>query len=354
MGKNTQLLAMQNELAILGALGRQIWCREKELQLITGMSSYMVEVTTMRLADRGMIHRIKQKHGAGAFCTLRTAGSRYLAIPHRKDVSIPDSWPHDALAVQTLFFLKKTYDSDATVHTESVLRKNHDPSNGKIVDGKLVSKLFGDISIEQEMSKKDGAPLRSQSKAIVRRALAGEKTVISYPYPPANTSSKFDHEKRQLQALQTAIFEAVIQASKIDEVVDHIYFCRIQFASLRDFANVMPSNFSLISLRNLAPNLTLNVKSAGKHYKFDDKPLLQFGGYGPIIGTELFTISDRFKVRCKVEDVGYEQTVECTYNDRISIPLDLSGCRPGNWPATRAVLEKQISEWLDRRIEVAR
>lgn len=232
-GKNGQELGIENELKMLECIKEQGWVREHELHLITGMSQYTVGQVSRRLASKGQIYRERRLGNAGYFLRLLSDGAERVDGKSGKDVKIPKSWRHDALAIQSLHHLSQVF--DCSFETEAQLRHRH--KSGKLSDGSLVSDM-GECYFEQELSRKSGEILHKQSRNIVRVAAGGTTCYIAYPYPPGICGG-IDHEIRQTSSLRKHLGDADAKNIKL---------VRCHFYSRLEFENMHASSFEIIDL----------------------------------------------------------------------------------------------------------
>ncbi len=191
-----QELGLWNEDALLQCIQAQGWVRAYEASLLCGMSEFTVGVVSRRLEKKGWIHR-KRLHGnAGHFLWLTCAGADKLECKFDAELKVPDSWAHDALAIQTLHYLAGAYACKFV--TEKVMQRG--ALSGKFPDGKLVHGLTL-FYFEQEHARKSGALLRSQTSTVARLANEGRVCFVAYPYP-VETCGPVDHETRQTNSLR--------------------------------------------------------------------------------------------------------------------------------------------------------
>jgi len=247
---NCQELGLINEKILLNCINTQNWIREKEASLLTGMSEYTVGQVSRRLAERGQIFREKLGGGAGFFMRLRAKGAARIDGKSGKDIDVPNSWKHDALALQTLHFLSKKF----ACEMESEMQIRHMQNElSKIPDGRLISNEF-EVHIEQEFSKKSGVPLRYQSACVADWASRGIFTFIAYPYGDFVDGS-VNHEIRQANSIREIWG---------DSSAPHIKFLRCHFDSLLDFHHLNVARFEIIDL----PKIQSTQSSANRHSKF--------------------------------------------------------------------------------------
>ena len=163
-----------------------------------------------------------------------------------KDVDIPKSWAHDALAIQTLHALAQQLNCD--YETEASLR-HHLPRSGKIPDGCLISpseKYY----FEQENSRKSGRRwLQRQTDEVIKQAQLGRICFVAYPYPAAICGG-IDHETRHTNALRHKWGSPV---------APNIRLVRCHFDSHIAFQNMHVSRVEVIELPEL-----INTPAAGK------------------------------------------------------------------------------------------
>lgn len=178
-GKTRSLL---NETALLSCLKSQGWIRESEAALIIDMSPNSLGKVCRKLASNGEIFRDRPLGDAGMFLKLQTPGANRVNGKSGKDVEIPKSWAHDALAIQSLYLLSKHL--GCGFETESALRRLiQSNKDEKLPDGRLVADAT--YHFEQELSRKSGPHLRKQSETICQLASSGTTCYISYPFPPS-------------------------------------------------------------------------------------------------------------------------------------------------------------------------
>jgi len=230
--QNGQELGLLNELRLLDCIKTQGWVRETEAAVICGMSSYMVGQVGRRLATRGEIYRDRPHGNAGFFLRLKAAGADRVDGKSGKDVTIPHSWRHDALAVQVLGYLSGIH--GCSFETEAEIR--HSCISGKIADGLLINNGES-FPIEQEFSRKSGAHMRKQTLEIARLAATGKLCFISYPYPP-ECSNRVDHETRLINAFHAISGNVTYQNIKL---------VRCNFDTHLAFLNMQPSHFEIVA-----------------------------------------------------------------------------------------------------------
>ena len=159
--KSGQETGLENELKMLLCIMSQRWVRENELQLITGMSKYTVGQVSRRLAERNQISRAREFGNAGYFLRLLPAGAERISEKLGKGVTIPKSWKHDAMAIQTLHFLADKH--NAKFETDASVRRHI--KAGKFPDGRLIA----DNQVyyfEQERARKSGGICASKPKQL--------------------------------------------------------------------------------------------------------------------------------------------------------------------------------------------
>ncbi len=232
-GKNGQELGIENELKMLECIKIQGWIREHELHLITGMSSYTVGQVSRRLADKNQIYRERFAGNAGYFLRLRAAGAERVDGKSGKDICIPASWPHHALAIQSLHYLAGVNQCD--YETEASFRHRH--QSGKLPDGRLVSDKV-EFNFEQERSRKSGEALQNQSQNIVRLAAGGTICYVAYPYP-ASICGGINHELRQTNSIMKQLGSAGSENIKL---------VRCNFDSRLAYQNMHAIKFEVIDL----------------------------------------------------------------------------------------------------------
>lgn len=245
VAKNGQEIGLQNELTMLGCIHMQGWIREKELSLLTGMSLYTVGQVSRRLAKKKQIKRERIDGNAGFFLKLHEAGAKRIHGKSGKDIAIPASWPHHAMAIQTLHALSQYLNCD--YETEASLR--HRKHIGKIPDGRLISE-FETYYFEQERSRKSGRRcLQKQTDEVIRQAQLGTICFIAYPYPAA-VCGGIDHETRQTNSFRHKWGSPAAQ---------NIMFVRCHFDSLIDYQNMHVCHIEVIALPAL-----VNTPAANK------------------------------------------------------------------------------------------
>ncbi|MFA6016210.1 MAG: hypothetical protein WC742_14215 [Gallionellaceae bacterium] len=232
--QNGQELGLLNELRLLDCIKTQGWVREIEAAVICGMSLYMVGQVGRRLAARGEIYRDRLHGNAGFFLRLKASGAIRVDGKSGKDVIIPQSWRHDALAIQVLGYLSCWL--GCGFETESAIR--HRGKTGKIPDGNIVIDEETRYPLEQEFSRKSGPNLRQQSIEISGLAATGLECFLAYPYPPAMCGG-VDHELRQLNSLRPYCSNSATA---------HIKLIRCHFTSHLAFLNMQATRFELINL----------------------------------------------------------------------------------------------------------
>ena len=176
--KGGQELGLINEMSLLSCIKQQTWVRESEASLLTGMSIYTIGMVSRRLEKKGEIYRDRIKGNAGYFLRLKATGAARVNGQSGKDVDIPKSWAHDALAIQTLHALAQQlncgYESEASL-------RHHLPRSGKIPDGCLIS-AFDKYYFEQELSIKTGRRwLHRQTDEVIKQAQMGSICFVAYP-----------------------------------------------------------------------------------------------------------------------------------------------------------------------------
>lgn len=256
-GKSGLEIGLQNELTILGCIQMQKWIREKELALLTGLSPYTVGQVCRRLAKKKQLSRKREHGNAGQFLRLLEAGARRVHGKSGKDIDIPASWPHHALAIQTIVALSQYLGCD--YETEASIR--HRQLTGKIPDGSLISEIRLH-HFEQERSRKSGEALVRQTDEVVKLAKSGTKCFVAYPYPPEMCGG-IDHEYRQTSSIRS------LWGSRN---APNINLVRCYFDSLVDFQNMNVSRIEVISLPFMyellsAKKYSSNTNEAGlDHY----------------------------------------------------------------------------------------
>lgn len=231
-GKSGLEIGMQNELTILGWIQQQGWIREKELALLTGLSPYTVGQVCRRLAKKKQISRVREHGNAGHFLRLLEAGAKRVYGKSGKDIDIPASWAHHALAIQTLVALSRYL--GCNFETEASIR--HRQRTGKIPDGNLISanKLF---HFEQERGKKTGTDLFKQAGELIKLMKSGVMCIVAYPYPPEICGRNHEYEHTR-----------AIRALWGSRHAPNINFVRCYFDSLVDFQNMNVSHIEIIGL----------------------------------------------------------------------------------------------------------
>lgn len=195
-GINGQELGIANELKLLNCIKNEGWIRENEASLITKMSLQMIGKVSRRLADKQQIYRDRHKGNAGYFLRLKSSGAGRVGGKSGKDISIPNSWRHHALAIQTLNFLSKKI--GCGFETEASMR--HYFQAKKLPDGRLISEKRN-YYFEQELSRKSGLALKKQAEAICEQMKQGTACLIAYPFPP-DLCGGINHEIRQANAIR--------------------------------------------------------------------------------------------------------------------------------------------------------
>ncbi len=265
-GKSGQQIANTNEEIILHRIRDQGWVRERELGNLTKLSEAMVGRTVRRLERGGYIFREKNvelstrpvekryatakmtqtgadHHGGSAertpaccgyFLRLTSRGVLRVGGSGWKDVKIPLSWRHDALAIQTLDFLA---DHVSGSFVPEAVCRNFSQS-GKIPDGKLHDELGNEYHFEQELSRKTGKNLMTQCSEVARQVKLGKQCYIAYPFPPEHCGHH-DHEHTQIQAFAKLI---------PDSAAESIYFVRCYFNTGLDFLALRVARFEVLSL----------------------------------------------------------------------------------------------------------
>lgn len=231
-GLNGQNKGLWNELTILACINIQRWIRENEVALLTGLSPFTVGQVCRRLAKKGQIYR-ERKHGnAGHFLRLLEAGAKRVDGKSGKDIVIPASWPHHALAIQILYALSQQLGCD--YETEASIRQRQ--RTGKIPDGNLIS-VIHQYHFEQERGKKSGINLHNQVEKLIKLAKSGVKCIIAYPYPPeiCGRNHEYDHTR-------------AIRALWGSRNAPNIIFVRCHFKSLVDYQNMNVSHIEIIGL----------------------------------------------------------------------------------------------------------
>lgn len=251
-GKNGQELGLENELTLLDCIKTEGWVREHEASLITGMSRYMVGKISRRLAEKGHIYRNQIKNlsqirtekqkpncrerfegNAGFFLRLTAAGADRVDGKSGKDIKIPASWRHHAMAIQTLHFLAKNL--GCSFETEASTR--HRVQSGRIPDGRLVSDR-AKYYFEQEHTKKSGKYLGKQTENITQLAKDGAICHIAYPFP-ASICGGVSHETRQTNSIRHKWGSSPAPCIKL---------VRCHFDSLLAYQNMRVSRFEVIEL----------------------------------------------------------------------------------------------------------
>ena len=244
--KGGQELGLINEIALLSCIKQQTWVRESEASLLTGMSIYTIGMVGRRLEKKGEIYRNRTKGNSGYFLTLKAAGAARVNGQSGKDVDIPKSWAHDALAIQTLYALSLKYACD--YETEASLR-HHLPRSGKVPDGQLISSC-AKYYFEQEQSRKSGRRwLQRQTDEVIKQAQLGSICFVAYPFP-AEICDGIDHETRQTNS---------IRHKWGSPVAPNIRLVRCHFDSHIAFQNMHISRIEVIDLPAL-----VNTPAANK------------------------------------------------------------------------------------------
>jgi len=236
-GKNGQELGLENELTLLRCIKTEGWIREHEASLITGMSLYMVGMVSRRLAKKGHIYRERFDGNAGYFLRLLAPGAERVDGKSGKDIEIPVSWPHHALAIQTLHYLASLH--DCGFETEASMRRRL--HTGKFPDGRLVS-ACAQYYFEQERSRKSGPALRKQTEIITQQAASGITCFVAYPYP-ASICGGVDHELRLANSIRKLCDSSAAQNIKL---------VRCYFDSLIAYKNMRASQLEIIDLPDSA------------------------------------------------------------------------------------------------------
>ena len=231
--KSGQETGLENELKMLLCIIAQRWVRESELQLITGMSKYMVGQVSRRLAERNQIGRARECGNAGYFLRLLPAGAERIGEKPAKGVNVPKSWAHDAMAIQVLHFLAGKH--NAKFETEASVRRRI--KTGKVPDGRLIAD-DQDYYFEQERAKKSGKNLRKQTEAIAMLADSGTVCFVSYPYP-ARVCGGIDHETRLTNSMRHRWGSPG---------APNIKLVRCHFDSLVAYQNMQVSRFEIVDL----------------------------------------------------------------------------------------------------------
>ena len=232
-GKSGQEIGLENELTLLNCIKYEGWIREYEASLITKMSLFMVGQVSRRLANKNQIYRERVAGNAGYFLRLLSAGAERVDGKSGKDIVIPASWPHHAMAIQTLHFLASVLDCE--FESEASLR--HTLQAEKLPDGRLISKEEK-FYFEQERTRKSGANMLKQTEHITNLAAAETICLIAYPYP-ATICGGIDHETRLTNS---------IRHKWGSSTAPYIRFVRCHFDNLIDYKNMHVSRFQIINL----------------------------------------------------------------------------------------------------------
>ena len=195
-GKSVQEIKLENELKILDCIRTQGWVREFEVSLITGLSMYTVGQVCRRLNKMEQISRLREHGDAGHFLRLLELGAERVDGKSGKDIEIPKSWRHDAMAIQTLHHLSNVLICE--FETEASMQ--HSIREGKYPDGRLLSS-HKKYYFEQEGSRKSGPALRKQTEVITQLAASGTECFVAYPYPPERCGG-INHEIRQTNSIR--------------------------------------------------------------------------------------------------------------------------------------------------------
>ena len=245
VGQGGQELGLKNEIALLNCVKQEKWIREREVSLLTGMSDYTVGMVARRLAKKGEIYRDRAKGNAGYFLRLKAPGAARVNGQSGKDVDIPVTWAHDAMAIQSLSHLAQMLECD--FQTESHLRQ--EKKTGKLPDGLLYK---GSISnyffFEQEKARKSGPKLKIQTDNICSLAQKGVISYIAYPFPP-EFCGNIKHEANQTRSIR----------AHLPKNLEHLVkFVRCHFNSLIGYENMHVDRFEIIDL----PEVKTETKSA--------------------------------------------------------------------------------------------
>ena len=244
-GQGGQELGLKNEIALLNCVKQEKWVRESEASLLAGMSDYTVGMVARRLAKKGEIYRDRAKGNAGYFLRLKAPGAARVNGLSGKDVDIPVTWAHDAMAIQSLSYLAQMLECD--FQTESCIRQ--EKKTGKLPDGLLFK---GSISnyffFEQERAKKSGPNLKIQTDNICSLAQKGVISYIAYPFPP-EFCGNIKHEANQTRSIR----------AHLPKNLEHLVkFVRCHFNSLIAYENMHVDRFEIIDL----PEIKSDTKSA--------------------------------------------------------------------------------------------
>lgn len=248
-GKNGQELGLENELTLLKCIKTEGWVREHEASLITGMSPYTIGMVSRRLAKnkdkdkaksrrlakakKSQIHRKRFYGNAGNFLRLLAPGAERVDGKSGKDIAIPASWRHHAMAIQTLHYLAAKL--HCSFETEASMR--HRLQIGKFPDGRLVSDS-AKYYFEQERTKKSGKYLGKQTEIITQLAKNGTICHIAYPFP-ASICGGVDHETRQTNSIRHKWGSSDAPSIKL---------VRCHFDSLIEYQNMHVSRFEIVDL----------------------------------------------------------------------------------------------------------
>jgi len=231
--KSGQETGLENELEMLACIMAHRWIREFELHLITGMSMYTVGQVSRRLATQEQIFRSRPHGNAGYFLRLAPPGSKRVNGKSGKRIKIPASWPHHAMAIQTLHYLA----TELNTGFETEAAMSHHIKTGKFPDGRLVADVR-QFHFEQERTRKSGPALRKQSETITRLAAEGTACFVAYPYPSIMCGG-IDHETRQTNS---------IRHQWGSPAAPNIKLVRCHFNSLIEYQNMRVTGFEIIDL----------------------------------------------------------------------------------------------------------
>jgi len=261
VAKNGQELGLENELKMLACIVTEGWVREHELHLITGMSKHTVGQVGRRLAKKKQIYRERINGNAGYFLRLLAAGAERVNGKSGKDIGIPASWPHHALAIQTLHYLAGELNCE--FETEASMRRNMQP--GKLPDGRLLSDGTR-YHFEQERTRKTGPAMRKQAETIATLAASGTACFVAYPHPP-EICGGIDHEIRQTNA---------IRQQWSNKAAPNIKLVRCHFDSLVAYQNMHASQFEIIDLPAAASRQAYSANQ-DRGFSWDVRELSEYG-----------------------------------------------------------------------------
>lgn len=306
--KNGQELGLENELKMLACILMEGWVREHELHRITGMSKHTVGQVSRRLAKKRQIYRERINGNAGYFLRLLAAGAERVNGKSGKDIGIPASWPHQALAIQTLHYLAGKL--NCKFETESSMRRSM--QSGKLPDGRLLSG-GAQYHFEQERTRKTGPAMRKQAETIATLAASGTTCFVAYPYPAAICGG-IDHEIRQTNA---------IRHKWGNKAAPNIKFVRCHFDSLIAYQNMHVSQFEIIDLPAGASRQAYSANQE-REFNWDVRELSEYGKPRRI--DAILRFGGNIVHKCTfVEGATYEDPhlVECDYFEQRVIAENL-------------------------------